>query len=363
MESTTTHPLFNWDVSTDTPVTQVDNDTVGCRPFPLLEQFGRGYGQIHGYVALILCPLGVLSNIFNVIVLNQPSMVSPINFLLTALAICDGLLMTSYVPFAAYFLVGNHMTAASYDWAVFMLVHINLQNLLHSASSNIVVVLASFRVLYVRYLMRCQELCSMRRAQIAVMIVLTVSTLLTIPCAVSHHIVRSVGEEGESLKPSESYMVTYIDNPTLIGYLYWNTAIFIKLLPLVALTILSLIIIITIKKKNAKMRRLKSPRVCSSILSEVNVNSSTNGRKLSVPVDPEMETVDRTLLSAEDSKRVTSESVKRTSSVLSSRQSSSMVERDKSETRMTRLLLTVVLIFMIALLPQVSQFVKLKQNC
>ncbi|THD27917.1 Dro/myosuppressin receptor [Fasciola hepatica] len=328
-------------------------DAIECTPFPPLEAFGHGYGKIHGYVALILCPLGVLSNIFNVIVLNQPSMISPINFLLTALAVSDGLLMTSYVPFAAYFLVGKHMTAASYDWCVFLLIHINLQNLLHSTSSNIVVVLASFRVLYVRYLIKCQELCSMRRAQIALMIVLIVSTLLTVPCAVSHHIILRDKDGGNPIDPNEAHMVTYIDNPLLIGYLYWNTAIFIKLLPLVALTILSLIIITTIKKRNAKMRRLKSPRVYSAIATDVITTASTNGRKISMPTKPETNAADQKVLSkVSNDARFAGDSVKRTPSVLSSRQSGCTPERDKAETRMTRLLLTVVLIFMITLLPQ-----------
>lgn len=330
-------------------------DTIECVPIPPLESFGRGYGKIHGFVALILCPLGVISNIFNVIVLNQPSMISPINFLLTALAISDGLLMISYVPFAAYFLVGRHMTAASYDWCVFLLIHINLQNLLHSTSSNIVVVLASFRVLYVRYLVKCQELCSMRRAQIALLIVLIVSTILTIPCAVSHHIIQRDADGPDPIDPYTAYMVTYIDNPLLIGYLYWNTAIFIKLLPLIALTMLSLIIITTIKKRNAKMRRLKAPRIYSSILSETNTAASSNGRKSSLQPEPDTDIPERTLLSTlSNNLRNPDDSIKRTSSVLSSRQTGSTLERDKAETRMTRLLLTVVLIFMITLLPQVS---------
>lgn len=68
--------------------------------FQLLSTPAALYNLIHVYVYHFLCILGVLANICIVIVLWQPSMrKNPFNLFLIAIAICDGLLMLSYLIF------------------------------------------------------------------------------------------------------------------------------------------------------------------------------------------------------------------------------------------------------------------------
>ncbi|CAH8841144.1 unnamed protein product [Trichobilharzia szidati] len=356
-------------------------DTTQCEPIEFLETFGRVYGGMHGYITLFLCPICVLSNICIVIVLNQRSMISPTNFLLTSLAISDGLLMIFYIPFASYFLIGRHTRNSSYSWAVFLKFHINLQNFLHLTSSYIVVVIAVFRILYVRFLVQCHILCSMQRARLAITLVLIISSILTIPCVITHHIVRNNNDNEEN-----GYMVTYKENEVMLNYLYWNTAIFSKLLPLLCLSVLSFMLIFTIRKQNSRMRRMKaqskvgrihavavkSPSNLSTTMTNAscllekanhadndiknnNTNTTTNHNNNSNIMNDNGETVIIKLSSLKESPSSSSTAPTPTpaTNVNTERKRNTFEnERDKVENRLTRFLLTIVFIFMITLLPQ-----------
>nr|CAH8841430.1 unnamed protein product [Trichobilharzia regenti] len=367
-------------------------DTTECEPIEFLETFGRVYGEMHGYITLFLCPICVLSNICIVIVLNQRSMISPTNFLLTSLAISDGLLMIFYIPFASYFLIGRHTRNSSYSWAVFLQFHINLQNFLHLTSSYIVVVIAVFRILYVRFLVQCHILCSMQRAKLAITLVLIISSILTIPCVITHHIVRNNNENEEN-----GYMVTYKENEVMLNYLYWNTAIFSKLLPLLCLSVLSFMLIFTVRKQNSRMRRMKaqskigrihaiavkSPSNLSTTMTNAsyllekanhadndmknnNTNTNTinnNNNNNNNIMNDNGDTVIIKLSSLKESPSSSSTApVSATTTTLTptptpnaNRERKSKTfenERDKVENRLTKFLLTIVFIFMITLLPQ-----------
>ncbi|CAH8504783.1 unnamed protein product [Heterobilharzia americana] len=341
-----------------------------CEPIESLETFGRVYGDMHGYITLVLCPICVLSNICIVIILNQRSIVSPTNFLLTSLAISDGLLMILYIPFASYFLIGRHTRNSSYSWAVYLLFHISLQNFLHLSSSYIVVVIAVFRILYVRFLVKCQILCSMQRARLSVTLVLIISSVLSIPCVINHHIVRNSNED-----EAYGYMVTYLDNEMMLNYLYWNTAIFLKLLPLICLSVLSFMLIFTIRKQNSRMRKLKTQSKVSRLASIATPCSSTVSTTITnstplVRIENHLDNISNknhnmnhdgnttTTMKHTDMKISPSSSSittakPRINNVVARRKRNAFEnERDKVENRMTRFLLTIVCIFMITLLPQ-----------
>jgi len=70
-----------------------------------LEMFFDWYRQFHGHVAVAVCVVGIIANSANIIVLTRPSMRSPINHILSGLAVSDGLTMIAYLPFAMLFYV------------------------------------------------------------------------------------------------------------------------------------------------------------------------------------------------------------------------------------------------------------------
>ncbi|VDM81449.1 unnamed protein product [Strongylus vulgaris] len=63
------------------------------------------YEHIHPYMAVALCLAGTAMNAVTVVVLTRPSMLSPINAILCAVAICDMLVMTSVLVFVYHFLI------------------------------------------------------------------------------------------------------------------------------------------------------------------------------------------------------------------------------------------------------------------
>ncbi|CAH8521455.1 unnamed protein product [Schistosoma rodhaini] len=332
-----------------------------CKPIESLELFGRVYGDMHGYITLFLCPICVLSNICIVIVLNQRDMISPTNFLLTSLAISDGLIMIFYIPFTSYFLIGRHTRNSTYNWAVYLLFHISLQNFLHLTSSYIVVVIAVFRVLYVKFIVQCQILCSMKRAKLAITIVLVISSILSIPCIMNHHIVQNNNQDKVI-----SYMVTYVDNEVMLNYLYWNTAIFLKLLPLLCLCVLSFLIIFTIRRQNSRMRKMKTksiicvdpivetsnpqnPTSSNSVITDNNELDHNNKHQFinhNTKVNVKFQSVHMS-----NTLPYTTSSIYKNDTLLKKRTTFEN-EREKAENRMTKFLLAIVIIFMITLLPQ-----------
>ncbi len=54
-----------------------------------IEQFGRYYSNIHGYLCVVLCSFGITSNVINLLVLMKPKMRSSVNVVLASIAVCD----------------------------------------------------------------------------------------------------------------------------------------------------------------------------------------------------------------------------------------------------------------------------------
>ena len=81
---------------------------------------------------------GTLMNIITVVVLTRPTMISSVNVLLCAVALCDIVVMSSYFLFVTHFLLaaGSRCSASdySYGWAIFMMFHAHVSVIFHAAS-------------------------------------------------------------------------------------------------------------------------------------------------------------------------------------------------------------------------------------
>ena len=61
------------------------------------------YEPIHGYLAVIVCVMGTVFNMMNILVLTHKDMrANPINLLLTGIAVADVMVMVEYIPFAVH---------------------------------------------------------------------------------------------------------------------------------------------------------------------------------------------------------------------------------------------------------------------
>lgn len=77
-------------------------------------------------------------NAITVLVLTRPSMRSPVNVLLCAVAVCDIVVMSSYLVFVIHFLLAANSRCEpsdfSYGWALFMMFHAHASVIFHAAS-------------------------------------------------------------------------------------------------------------------------------------------------------------------------------------------------------------------------------------
>ena len=77
-----------------------------CRPiYFCIYSLSLWYRQYHGYLATVVCILGIIANLLNIVVLTRKNMISSTNCILTGLAVSDGLTMVAYLPFALRFYV------------------------------------------------------------------------------------------------------------------------------------------------------------------------------------------------------------------------------------------------------------------
>lgn len=300
-----------------------------CNRVKGIDLFKETYSKIHVNLMFVWCPLGIVSNILNIIVLNQKAMRTPTNLLLTSLAVSDALIMLLYIPFASYFLKGGHMESASFYMAVYLLLYVNLNNILHIFSCGVVVTLAVFRLLYAKCLLKCHKLCSQQRAIMAVCILSITATILTIPCMIAHHVIPALEEDMMTpliINGEEMFTVNYVDTLNLRMLVYWNTAIFAKLLPLICLITLSSLLIATLHQR-AKMQR------------------SINRRKFN-----------RHTFSAESSKWESRYSENKDPAKKDPLQQCLESEKNRERTynRTTYLMLAVMIVYIVTMLPQVS---------
>ena len=68
------------------------------------------YLPLHGYLALIVCSIGTVFNILNILVFTHKDMRSnPINLILTGIAAADCLVLIEYIPFTIHmYILGDH---------------------------------------------------------------------------------------------------------------------------------------------------------------------------------------------------------------------------------------------------------------
>ena len=229
-----------------------------------LETFSLWYRNYHGYLATVVCAFGILANILNIVVLTRKNMISATNCILTGLAVSDGLTMVAYMPFALrfYVLYGTDPTPERNTLGAirFMLFYACFSVVVHTVSIWLTVTLATFRYIFIKHPRHGQVLCSLHRAKIAVFLVYIVTLLVCIPNFVT------ITVRGHATSHTNGTIYVWIvDFKTeteidkfVYNFNFWIQAIVVKLVPCVGLTILSILLVRTMKEAESRRKKLRT---------------------------------------------------------------------------------------------------------
>ena len=262
-----------------------DSSQDGCcdEPYASLAAFSSAYHKVHVFLSLILCIFGICLNALNVVVLCQKRMLNSNNLLLTCLAISDGMVMLIYIIYDLGFrLVPRLESGMSKEYAHLLLACIVGQNLFHTFSTWIIVVIAAYRLLYIHTGPRAKAICAPLRIWLTIAMVTFLSIVLTMPFVFAHEVTHYRKQNSSDIV---LYEVDYVDNVTLQTILFFNSALLVKALPILLLSILSATLIRKIHEIQLNRRRLlplKAIRqsVTVSLLSTVNASGVQRIRKL-----------------------------------------------------------------------------------
>ncbi|CAG5131712.1 unnamed protein product [Candidula unifasciata] len=144
---------------------------------------------IHGYLSVVICFFGVLTNIFNITVLMAKDMRTATNYLLTFIAVSDILTMLPYIPYVINFYCPfTHPEETpwkyTYGWVLYMVIMVHLLATTHTISIWLAVTLAAFRFCQIRSPCPSGPLAKDRRitqVKIASLVIYLASILVLIP--------------------------------------------------------------------------------------------------------------------------------------------------------------------------------------
>ncbi|ODM91192.1 Sex peptide receptor [Orchesella cincta] len=234
-EATSEFPLFalntiyineTFDAGNASSGTGTDSSFGYCDTY--LKPFAKSYSTLHGYNSLIICLFGVHANILNLIVLSRKEMRNPTNAILTGLAVAD-LANMILLP-----------KTNSYEWAAYVLIHSNFSQVLHTTSIWLAVTLAVWRYVMVTRYRESKIICSMKRAQKAVIAAYIFSVVLCTPIYFSFAVkpIQNMGDK----ENSPIYVVNVSDlaikYPMLKTTNFWLYSVVIKMIPCAIFTIL-----------------------------------------------------------------------------------------------------------------------------
>ncbi|KAL6422630.1 hypothetical protein ACFW04_010690 [Cataglyphis niger] len=232
-----------------------------------LESFYNWYLQVHGWASLFVCIFGSIANILNIVVLTRREMQSPTNMILTGLAVADLFVMIEYIPYAIHMYIykRSRRDMFSYSWSVFVLFHSNFAQVCHTISIFLTVILAVWRYIAVAHPQRNREWCSDKRTFLVIACVYICCPILCIPLYINTEMrsqVEMLDEQGMSINLTKFqqasndtimsfegatnttlYFVRLTETPmgnVLKDVNFWIYSVVIKLIPCLALTVLSI---------------------------------------------------------------------------------------------------------------------------
>ncbi|CAH1646029.1 unnamed protein product [Spodoptera littoralis] len=249
----------------------MDGDDVAyCMPEGPL--FQRAYVRVHGYIALLICLLGSAANSVNIAVLSRKEMISSTNSILTGLAVADLLVMIDYIPLALHIYtdICAELNRNSYAWAVYVYFHSIFSQTFHTISIWLTITLAVWRFIAIKFPQKNRTLCNKKNTNIAIAVAYAVCPILCLPIyfAMKIRIIPSKhGHDNTTLNDTDfilnvteskepEYAIVMTENEELLTAIFWIYSVFIKLIPCVVLSILSVLLILKMKSSDRRRQKL-----------------------------------------------------------------------------------------------------------
>nr|QPZ46775.1 myosuppressin 1 receptor [Grapholita molesta] len=235
--------------------------------------FQSVYVQFHGYIALVICLLGSVANSVNIAVLSRKEMASSTNSILTGLAVADLLVMIDYIPFAflIYVKVGTELSRNSYAAAVFVYFHSIFSQTFHTVSIWLTITLAIWRYIAIKFPQMNRTFCNKRNTNIAITLAYAVSPVLCLPIYFAMNIEPVPGKSNTNstlnytsdtnvtfsrIEPASKFAIKMTTNGDLLTAIFWIYSVFIKLIPCIVLSILSVCLIVKMKSSDRRRQKL-----------------------------------------------------------------------------------------------------------
>ncbi|XP_059216543.1 G-protein coupled receptor dmsr-1-like [Stomoxys calcitrans] len=149
------------------------------------DDFHTSYKHVHGYFSLVVCILGTLANSLNIIVLSRREMRTPTNTILTGLAVADLAVMLEYMPYALHdYILAERWSREqqlNYSWACYIKFHAIYAQVLHTISIWLTVMLAVWRYIAVTYPQVSREWCGMRNTVTSIILAYIICGVVVTP--------------------------------------------------------------------------------------------------------------------------------------------------------------------------------------
>ncbi|CAG4989410.1 unnamed protein product [Parnassius apollo] len=260
------------------------------------QDFRRIYVKVHGYIALIICLLGSAANSVNIAVLSRKEMVSSTNSILTALAVADLLVMLDYIPLALhiYTNIGSELHRNSYGWAVFVYFHSIFSQTFHTVSIWLTITLAVWRYIAIKFPQKNKILCNKQNTIIAIAVAYVVCPIMCLPIYFAMNI-QEVSDTGgddrnKTIDVSEitnmsqnydpKYAISMTSNENLLTAIFWIYSVFLKLIPCIVLSILSVCLILKMKSSDRRRQKLfKKTAISTNEGEKMRLNEDSGGKR------------------------------------------------------------------------------------
>lgn len=221
------------------------------------QRFYEIYDKAHLPLSSIICLFGVVTNTLNVCVLTRPSMVSPINIILTGLSISQLCLVSNYFVLLMFNVCADSCewpSLHSYSAVTYKWLNVNLNVVFHKIAftHTLILALARFLALKAPTFSRTSI-----NAHTSKMVVLITYILLPVLCT-PMFFMSYVAEKPSACGLEVTYDLEYRDSPVLIQVDMWLFSVVFKLIPSSAIAVLSFFLISSLKsydRKKAKLTR------------------------------------------------------------------------------------------------------------